>query len=183
VSSDNRPNKINFVPAKAGAQDKRRSLTGRLGFRFRGNDGHDRCRTSVAGSLLAAMLVVVAAPAQAVDREKGANELIPGAPVFFDIRPLTLPVIEGNSVRRQVGVLLTLELVKGHDKHEAADREHELTDAFITELNRIFGWRAGADRVADEHLIKQRLHAAADRILGPDVVRDVLIRQLIEQDR
>lgn len=176
MCSGSSPHKTDAVPAKAGTQGSRRSVAA-LGSRFRGNDGHGR------RWLLAALLFAVAAPAHAVDREKGANELIPGAPVFFDIRPLTLPVIEGNRVRRQIGVLLTLELVKGHVKQEAAEKEHELTDAFITELNRMYGWRAGADRVADERLIKERLHAAADRILGPDVVRDVLIRQLIEQDR
>jgi len=133
--------------------------------------------------LLAAFLFAVAAPAHAVDREKGARELIPGAPVFVDIRPLTLPVIEGNTVRRQIGVLLTLELNEGHVKHEAEEHDRELTDAFITELRRMYAWRASADRVADERLVKQRLHAAADRILGAGVVRDVLIRQLIEQDQ
>jgi len=173
---------VSAVLAKAGIQGKRRSVAG-LGSRFRGNGGRDSRRTGVGGLLLVLLLFVAAAPAQAVDREKGASELIPGAPVFFDIRPLTLPVIEGNRVRRQVGILLTLELVKGHVKQEAAEKEHELTDAFITELNRMYGWRAGADRVADERLIKERLHAAADRILGADVVRDVLIRQLIEQDQ
>jgi len=173
VSPRNRPFGTGAVPAKAGTQGKRRSVA----TRFRGNGDQSR------RWLLAALLLAIAAPAHAVDREKGASELIPGAPVFFDIRPLTLPVIVGNRVRRQIGILLTLELVKGHEKHEAADKERELTDAFITELNRMYGWRAGAVRVADERLIKERLHAAADRILGPGVVRDVLIRQLIEQDQ
>jgi hypothetical protein len=176
VSSGSRPYKANAVSAKAGTQGGRRSVAA-LGSRFRGNNGHRR------RWLLAALLVATAVPAHAVDREKGASELIPDAPVFFDIRPLMLPVIEGNRVRRQIGILLTLELVKGHVKQEAAEKEHELTDAFITELNRMYGWRAGANRVADERLIKERLHAAADRILGANVVRDVLIRQLIEQDQ
>jgi hypothetical protein len=161
VDSFSKPKQdVPVVPAKAGTQ-------GRRG----------------ATPLLAALLLAAVAPAHAVDREKGANELIPGAPVFFDIRPLTLPVIEGNRIRRQIGILLTIELNEGHLKREAQERERELTSAFITELSRMYDWRAEADRVADERLIKTRLHAAADRILGSGVVRDVLIRQLVEQDR
>ena len=167
------------VPATAGTQGERRRPAA-LDSRFRGN-GRTGGRARIW--VLAALLFAAIAPARAVDREKGANELIPGAPVFFDIRPLTLPVIEGNTIRRQIGVLLTLELNEGHVKQEAQEHERELTDAFITELARMYGWRADQARVADEHLIKERLHAAADRILGANVVRDVLIRQLIEQDR
>ena len=132
-------------------------------------------------SLLPFMLAVP--PAHAVDREKGANELIPGIAVFIDLRPITLPVIERNRVTRQVGILLTIELSQGHVKQEATEKEHELTDAFITELYRMYGARAGANRVVDEKLLKTRLQATADRVLGQGAVQAVLIRQLVEQDR
>jgi flagellar basal body-associated protein FliL len=134
--------------------------------------------------LLSALPSILAAPlAHAVDREKGANELIPGIAVFVDLRPITLPVIERNRVTRQAGILLTIELSEGHLKHEATEKDRELTDAFITELYRLYGARAGANRVVDEKLLKTRLQAAADRALGQGVVHAVLIRQLVEQDR
>ena len=137
-----------------------------------------RClRLSVLPLLLAAL------PAHAVDREKGANELIPGIAVFVDMRPITLPVIERDRVTRQVGILLTIELAEGHLKQEATEKDRELTDAFITELYRVYGARAGANRVVDEKLLKTRLLATADRVLGRGVVQAVLIRQLVEQDR
>jgi hypothetical protein len=138
-------------------------------------------RRCLVMSLLPSMLAAL--PAHAVDREKGANELIPGIAVFVDIRPITLPVIERNRVTRQVGILLTIELTAGHLKYEATEKEHELTDAFITELYRMYGARAGANRVVDQKLLKTRLQATADRVLGQGVVHAVLIRQLVEQDR
>jgi flagellar basal body-associated protein FliL len=138
-------------------------------------------RRCLVVSLLPSMLAAL--PAHAVDREKGANELIPGIAVFIDLRPITLPVIERDRVTRQVGILLTIELAEGHLKQEATEKDHELTDAFITELYRLYGARAGANRVVDEKLLKTRLQATADRVLGPGVVRAVLIRQLVEQDR
>jgi flagellar basal body-associated protein FliL len=127
--------------------------------------------------------ILAALPAHAVDRERGASELIPGIAVFVNIRPITLPVIEGNRVTRQVGVLLTVELTQGHLKQEATEKEHELTDAFITDLYRMYGASAGASRVVDEKLLKTRLQATAERVLGPGVVQAVLIRQLVEQNR
>jgi hypothetical protein len=132
---------------------------------------------------VALALVLAAAPAGAADREKGAEKLIPGVPAFYDIEPIVLPVIVGNSIPRQVGIELTVEMAKGHSEAEASAKKRQLTDAFITELYRIYGWRSGARRVVSERLIKARLQAAADRVLGKGVVDAILIRQLVEQDR
>jgi len=108
---------------------------------------------------------------------------VPGVPVFIDMQPIVLPVIEGKNVTRQVGVLLTVELAEGHVSDDVEEKRRQLTDAFITELYRIYGWRSGADRVVNEALVKQHLQASADRILGRGVVQAVLIRQLVEQER
>jgi len=135
-------------------------------------------------AFFAALLVLLAPPAVAANRDKVKEEpVIPGVPQFFNIQPIVLPVIEGNAVTRQVGVLLTVELAEGHRKTEAAEKERELTDAFITELYRIYGWRSGADQVVNERLIKHRLQEAADHVLGKGVAHAILIRQLLEQPR
>ncbi|MGO8915202.1 MAG: hypothetical protein ACLQJR_04785 [Stellaceae bacterium] len=139
-------------------------------------------------ALLGALAALAALPAVAAEHEGGeggAQEkpLLPGVPDFFNIDPIELPVVEGNNVTRQVGVLLTLELADGHRQSEVKKKKREITDAFITELYRIYGWRSGDARVVNEALIKRRLQAAADRVLGPDVVHAILIRQLVEQER
>jgi len=137
------------------------------------------CRRALLGALAA----LVAWPA-AAEKDTGREEpLTPGVPQFFNIQPIVLPVVEGNAVTRQVGVLLTVELAEGHRKSEAKAKERELTDAFITELYRIYGWRSGADHVVNERLIKRHLLAAADHVLGPGVAHAILIRQLLEEQR
>ena len=133
--------------------------------------------------MIALLVFGAGLPAQAVDRDKGKGPSVPGGPVFYQLPPIVLPVIERNDVTRQVGVLLTLELAEGHPVSDAEAKERQLTDAFITELYRIYGWRAGADRVVSEQLIKRRLLAVADQVLGPNVARAILIRQLVEQER
>jgi hypothetical protein len=132
---------------------------------------------------LALALVLAAAPAFAADREAGIDKPIPGVPAFYNIEPIVLPVIVGDSIPRQVGIELTVEMAKGHSEAEARAKKRQLTDAFITKLYRIYGWRADARRVVSERLIKERLQAAADRVRGKGVVDAILIRQLVEQDR
>ncbi len=135
-------------------------------------------------ALLAALAALATLPAAAADRDKeGEEPLVPGVPVYFDLPAIILPVVEGNAVTRQIGAMLTVELAEGHRKSEAAAKRRELTDAFITELYRIYGWRSSADRVVDEMLVKQRLLVAANRVLGNGVAHAILIRQLVEQQR
>lgn len=128
------------------------------------------------GALMAAI------PARAVDRQAGVKPEVPGGPVFVDMDPIVLPVIEGSAVTRQVGILLTLELAKGQLASGVEPKRRQLTDAFITELYRLYGWRAGERRVVDEKLLKQRLQVTADQVLGQGVVHAILIRQLIVQE-
>jgi hypothetical protein len=146
-------------------------------------------------ALLAAVAALMALPAAAAEEEKEGKEdkddkddksqkpLVPGAPIFFNVPAIVLPVVEGNAVTRQVSVLLTVELAEGHRRREASSKRRELTDAFITELYRLYGWRSGANQLVDERLLKLRLQAAADRVLGPGVAHAILIRQLVEQQR
>jgi flagellar FliL protein len=121
--------------------------------------------------------------AGAAEHEDGGKTPTPGEPIFVDVAPIVLPVVERNSVTRQVGVLLTMELADQPAIATVTDKRRELRDAFITELYRLYGWRSTADRVVKETLIKQRLQLAADRVLGPGVVRAILIRQIVEQER
>jgi flagellar basal body-associated protein FliL len=140
----------------------------------------------IGGALLLALLLALGSPslgAENVEHGHRGKEPIPGAAVFIDMQPIVLPVIEGKNVTRQVGVLLTMELAAGHAADDVEEKRRQLTDAFITELYRIYGWRSGADRVVNETLVKRHLQATADRILGKGVVQAVLIRQLVEQER
>jgi flagellar basal body-associated protein FliL len=145
-----------------------------------------RTKSAKRGVLALTVLVALAAPSFAAEHGEhghGGKEPVPGAPVVVDMQPIVLPVIEGKNVTRQVGVLLTVELAAGHVSDDVEEKRRQLTDAFITELYRIYGWRSGADRVVSETLVKRHLQATADRVLGRGVVQAVLIRQLVEQER
>lgn len=131
-----------------------------------------------------ALLALPAAPALAVDREKGVKgRHVDGVPDFVDIQPIILPVIERNTVTRQVGIVVTLELAQGEHANVVEPKRRQLTDAFIRELHTLYAWRSGDRRVADEQLIKRRLLLIADAVLGRGIVRAILVKQLLEQGR
>jgi len=133
---------------------------------------------------LAALLALYAAPAWAVDREKGVKgPHVDGVPDFVDIQPIVLPVIERNTVMRQVGIVVTLELAPGEHADVVEPKRRQLTDAFIRELHTLYAWRSGDGRVADEQLIKRRLLVVTDAVLGHGIVHAILVKQLLEQGR
>jgi flagellar FliL protein len=139
-------------------------------------------RVLLLGTLAA--LALAAAPALAVDREKGLKgPHVDGVPDFVEIQPIILPVIERDSVTSQVGLVVALELFDGQHGEDVEPKRRQLTDAFIRELHTIYGWRSSNDRVVDEKLIKRRLLITADKVLGQGVVHAILIRQLLEQGR
>jgi hypothetical protein len=137
------------------------------------------------GVLLGALasLTLAAAPAFAVDREKGLKPPpVAGIPDFVDLEPIVLPVIARDRVTRQVGVMLTLELGNGQPAKSIDDEKRlRLIDAFVRELHVIYSARSTTDHVVDEDLIKQRLLRSADGVLGKGVVHAILVRRLVEQ--
>jgi hypothetical protein len=135
--------------------------------------------------LLAAVagLALAAAPALAVDREKGLKPPpVPGVPDFVDLDPIVLPVIDGNRVTRQIGIMLTLELADGlSEKSIDEEKRLRLIDAFVRELHLIYSARSTAERIVDETVIKQRLLRTAEGVVGKGVVHAILVRRLVEQ--
>jgi hypothetical protein len=94
-----------------------------------------------------------------------------------------IPVIEGDEVTRSVSVGVVLELAEGQTAASIEAKRPVLVDAFYRELYGMFAQRSGADRIAEDRTVKERLGRTADRVLGPGVVREVLIQQLFEQQR
>jgi hypothetical protein len=137
-------------------------------------------RRALLGAL-AALAVLPAAAAKAENDEHPDPASTAAVPIFFNVPAIVLPVVAGNTITRQVGAVLTVELAEGHRKSEVAAKERQLTDAFITELYGLYAWRDGVNQVIDERLVKRRLLAAANRVLGPGVARAVLIRQFVEE--
>jgi hypothetical protein len=132
--------------------------------------------------LLALLLAFSATTVRAAsDSPSGKGEADPNAPVFVKLPIFQIPVIERDQVTRRVSVAVALELVQGMTQDNVTPKQPLLIDAFLSDLYAIFSQHANFSRVADDRLIRTRLQQIADRILGPGVVRQVLIEQLFEQ--
>jgi|SRR5579859_4502749 flagellar basal body-associated protein FliL len=113
--------------------------------------------------------------------EKGAPAPAVSGPVFVKLPLFAIPVIEGDKVTRQVTVGIALELVEGMKADSIDEKKPAVIDAFFRDLYSMFSQRSGIARVAVEGSIKQRLGRTADQVLGPGVVRQVLLLQLLER--
>jgi hypothetical protein len=123
--------------------------------------------------------VTPASPAGEQNRE-GAAPVVSG-PAFVKLPLFNIPVIEGDKVTRQVRVGLALELVEGLKADSIDEKKPAVIDAFFRDLYGMFGQRSQTPRVAVERSIKQRLAQTAERVLGPGMVRQVLILELLER--
>jgi len=108
--------------------------------------------------------------------------MIDGAPSYVRFPAIFTPIIEGDRVTRQIGVSITLELVKGQEKDDVEAQRLRINDAFVTDLYAFFQQRASIHTI-DEEYLKGRLLKVAANVTGKNVVRQVLIQQLFEQPK
>lgn len=124
-----------------------------------------------------------AAPALAAG--EGSSEEAPApavsGPTFVKLPLFNIPVIEGDKVTRQITVGVALELAEGLQASSIDEKKPEVIDAFLRDLYAMFAQRSGTSRIAIQASIKQRLTQTAERVLGPGLVRQVLVVQLLER--
>jgi flagellar basal body-associated protein FliL len=135
---------------------------------------------AAAAAGLAALWLLLAAAAPARASSEAAP---PAGPVFVKLAPIVLPVFSGESVVRQAGLVLALELEKNRTEADIEAQRPRLMNAFIGDLVELYEQRQGADRVIDPAAIKERLQGTAERVLGRGIVHEVLIQQAFERAR
>ena len=102
-------------------------------------------------------------------------------PAFVTLPVMTIPVIDGDRVTRTFVLQITLEVPDAVDKEVVEAAHPRLVDAFVTELHTLLARRLMERRGYDIGLMKLRLERAADRVLGPGHVRDILVRLISER--
>lgn len=129
--------------------------------------------------LLAAVLCIALFSARARAAEHAAEPAaIAGAPAYVRFDPIFIPIIQGDQVTRQVGIMLMLQLVEGQNKADVEAKRQLLNDAFLRDLYSFFQNRAAASGRIDQPYLKARLLKVAGQVVGPNLVKEVLIEQL-----
>jgi hypothetical protein len=103
--------------------------------------------------------------------------------VYLAMKPLQVPVISEQGVVRQVSVVVSLAVPSGKTEQVEAMMPR-LADAFFSDLYNLLG-EGGATLeggAIDTDAIRTVLAAKTRKLLGPDMVNDVLL-QVVQQTK
>jgi flagellar FliL protein len=96
---------------------------------------------------------------------------------FVELNPLILPIIGDRGATQMVSLIVSVEVDSEEDKLMVEKYSPRLTDAFLSDLYGTFGSIAQANGgIVPIPLIKQRLNSLSAKVLGENVVDDVLLQ-------
>lgn len=103
-------------------------------------------------------------------------------PYFVKMGHYVLPVIRNDDLKAQVSISIGVEV----GSSAAVDKVHALMpvlrDAYFRDLNRTAVWRDPETGYSLPLVqVKRRLRRISDRILGPGVIREVLVGGILER--
>ena len=107
---------------------------------------------------------------------EGAEESAAG-PEYVELEWIMVQARQPNGRRRNLSLLLTLEVAAGGDTGLVAGKRRQLRDAYLIALSSPPLVQSGRQRV-DIAEVKARLAKASTAVLGENVVAGVLIRDI-----
>ncbi len=99
-------------------------------------------------------------------------------PVFVELHPLIISLIQEGEVTHHVTMQLTLQLYDAWDKDLTDRNMARLRDAFLKEMHSLYSLRMVRKAGFESPLVQKRILEICDRLLGEGVVAEVLIREL-----
>lgn len=101
---------------------------------------------------------------------------------YVELSPLMLPIVDDSGVNQVINLVIALEVADLKTADKVRQMKPKLIDAFIMDmygvLNSHASMRGGVLQIG---LIKDRLNAVSDRVMGDhDSVNDVLL-QVVQQ--
>ncbi len=141
-----------------------------------------------SGLLLSALLLCVGLAGASAARagEEGTNASAaaagPGDPVYVDLAPLVLPVIDGDRVQQVLQFTVTLEVSDEKAAEHIRAVKPRLTDAYIQDLYGALDRRRVLDgKVLDIERLKDELKRVSVGILGDKGFEEVLIQRVSQR--
>lgn len=147
--------------------------------------------------LLACLLVPAAARAEEGEKGSGPNDQLQskgatvtapegktdsGGPFYVNIAPFVLPVIDDNGPNQLISLVITLEMVDGKGTELVKQRLPRLNDAYLQTLYGALDQKlVDRGQLVDVGLVKKRLQAPTQRVLGDGVVKDILVQAVSQR--
>ena len=102
---------------------------------------------------------------------------------FVELDPLVLPIVDNNGVSQTVNMVVALEVKSEGDVSKIELYKPKLVDAYLQDLYGVLNEHAALKGgVIQLGIVKKRLLAISNEILGEDVVQAVLL-QVVSQRR
>jgi hypothetical protein len=91
------------------------------------------------------------------------------------------PIVRDGRIAKHVSVLITLEIRGLADKNKILEARKRLQDSFFRDLHGVMSLRRKDGKSFKTSVLKKRLMAVSKRVLGEDIVRDILIKIALER--
>lgn len=125
--------------------------------------------------LLAVILAVVALGALPALAAEGAPPAASSdKPISVRLDPLVVSIQRNGVVEKHVGFVVVLEVANSAAQVKVQDLLPKLNDAFVTDINALASLPHAADTGIDPDALKRRLSASCTRVLGADVVKNIV---------
>lgn len=100
---------------------------------------------------------------------------------FVELDPLILPIIDENGVSQTVSLVVAIEVADAQTASTVEGMAPRLKDAFIQDMYGVLNEHAALKGgVIQVSILKKRLNKISHKVLGDDVVQDVLL-QVVQQ--
>lgn len=140
--------------------------------------------SGAVGGYLYFSKVAEASPGEMAVHEKVAKEKPPeadNAVEFVQLEPMILPIIDDYGVTQTVSLVVTLEAPDKESAELVRKMAPRLKDAFIQDLYGVLSRKASMKGgVIEVAKLKERLKRMSHKVMGQEVVNDVLL-QVVNQ--
>jgi hypothetical protein len=99
----------------------------------------------------------------------------------FQLQPFNISVIRDGRVTRIVSLVVTLETKGDANKTKIMTERYYLQDAFLRDMHGFASYQRADGQTIDPQVLKTRLLVISDRILGKDVVENVLVQSIFDR--
>lgn len=97
---------------------------------------------------------------------------------FFRLPHFHIPVIRAGQVVGQVSMSVLLETNGNANRNTIIENRTKLHNAFLRDLHGLLSLDSGSGRAVNLETVKIRLQKVADRVVGPGIVKSILVDNL-----
>jgi len=100
--------------------------------------------------------------------------------LFVDMEPLVIPVFQGDKVAATVQIQVKLETIGKDNKAKLQHIMPRISDLFIRDLHTFIPRLLKQKERIDVLIVKQRLKLISDKLIGPELIQNVLVQSVID---